>query len=137
MSEIAANPHQPAIEFGLVRLVNPWWEADIRLAGDAGPYRIMDRHHGLLVADERYCYAVDVVTEPLRHACQGLVDVTYTQHAGVGRQSILPEGRLNFGIAGPTDIYLRHRITLPDEEPWLEEQLILLHRFGRHTHHLR
>jgi hypothetical protein len=49
---------------------------------------------------------------------------------------VILEGRLDFGTDGPTDIFLRHRITLPADAPWLEEQLTLEHRFGRHTHRL-
>jgi hypothetical protein len=43
-------------------LANPWWEVTVRLEADAGPCRIVDRRHGMVVADERYCYMLDVAT---------------------------------------------------------------------------
>jgi hypothetical protein len=118
-----------------VILANAWWEVDIRLGADAGPCRVVDRRNGITVADQRYCYALDVLTGPLRHSCRGLTEVTHREQeeAGGGRSVVL-EGRLDFGKSGPTDIFLRHRIALPADAPWLEEQITLLHHFGRHTH---
>src|SRR5579862_3324071 len=125
----------PTTDAQLLTLANPWWEVTVRLDGDAGPCRILDRRQGILVADERYCYALEVVTGPRRFRCRGLVELTHgRQGEPGGGQSVILEGRLDFGGDGPTDIFLRHRITLPADAPWLEEQITLQHRFGRHTH---
>jgi len=134
VGEITHASHQPPVDSDQVRLTNDWWEVDIRLAGDAGPCRILDRRHGLVVADEHYSYSLDVITGPLRNTSQGLKDVTFSRQITEDGQSIILEGQLDLGRSGPTDIYIRHRITLPDDAPWLEEQLSLVHRFGRHTH---
>ncbi|HWE62927.1 MAG TPA: hypothetical protein VHB98_14530, partial [Chloroflexota bacterium] len=116
-----------------ITLTNPWWEVLLRLDADAGPCRIVDRCQGIVVADERYCYNLEVVTGPLRHRCRGLVDLTHRrQDDADGGQTVILEGRLDFGKDGPTDIFLRHRLTLPADAPWLEEQITLRHRFGRH-----
>ncbi len=118
-------------------LTNPWWDVVVRVDADAGPCRIVDRRQGIVVADERYCYTLDVVTGPLRHTCRGLVELTHRrQEEPDGGQSVILEGRLDLGRDGPTDIFLRHRITLPTDAPWLEEQITLQHRFGRHDHQL-
>jgi len=134
--DTADGQHEATGEPGVVRLVNRWWEVDVRLVGDAGPCRIVDRLSGLVVADERYSYGLAVTTGALRHTGQGLVDVTYAQETTEDAHSLILEGRLDLGRSGPTDVYIRHRITLPDDQPWLEEQLSLVHRFGRHTHAL-
>lgn len=121
----------------IVALVNPWWEVAIRLGSDPGPSRIVDRRNGLVVADERYCYSLEVVTEAQRYGCRGLVELAHRQQGEPdGGQSVILEGRLDFGKDGPTDIFLRHRVTLPADAPWLEEQITLQHRFGRHAHQL-
>jgi hypothetical protein len=118
-------------------LANAWWEVTLRLDAQAGPSRVVDRQNGLIVADEPYCYRVDVVTGSLRQSCLGLVEVTHRQYTEPdGGQTVVLEGRIDLGRRGPTDIYLRHRITLPGDAPWLEEQITLQHRFGRHTHQL-
>src|SRR5690242_3567024 len=100
-------------------LANPWWEVTVGLGSEPGPSRVVDRSNGLLVADAPYCYALDVLTGPLRLACRGLVEVTHRQiaHDG-GAQSVVLEGRLDFGKGGPTDLHLCQRITLPGDAPW-------------------
>jgi hypothetical protein len=128
---------QPATGAQPVTLANPWWEVTVDVGPTPGPSRVADRRYGLVVADQPYCYALEVPAGARRFACRGLVGVTLRQvgHGG-GGQSVVLEGRLDFGEGGPTDIYLRHRLTLPDDAPWLEEQITLQHRFGRHTHQL-
>ena len=42
-------------------------------------------------------------------------------------------GRLDFGLLGPTDIVVEHTFRLPDTGDWFEEQIRLVHRFGRDT----
>ena len=137
MGTIEHTTQQTATGDQTLTLANRWWEVTVGFGPDPGPTRVVDRNHGLLVADAPYCYALDVLTGPLRYTCRGLVEVTYQQveHDG-GAQSVVLEGRLDFGKGGPTDIHLRHRITLPTDAPWLEEQITLQHRFGRHTHQL-
>ncbi len=118
-------------------LANAWWEVTLRLGTQAGPSRIVDRQHGLIVADEPYCYRLDVLSGSLRHSCLGLVEVTHRLSPEPdGGQTVVLEGRIDLGRQGPTDVYLRHRITLPADAPWLEEQITLQHRYGRHTHRL-
>jgi hypothetical protein len=118
-----------------VTLANPWWEVAVSLGADAGPCRIVDRRHDLVMADERYCYSVEIMTGTLRQRSRGLVELTHHEFdAPEGGQGLVLEGRLDFGKDGPTDIFVRHRITLPSDAPWLEEQITLQHRFGRHTH---
>src|SRR5579885_2426848 len=94
-------------------LENPWWEVTIGLGAEPGPSRVVDRRNGLIVADAPYCYALDVLTGPLRFSCRGLVEVTCRRSEEGGAQSMILEGRLDFGKGGPTDIHLRHRVTLP------------------------
>ncbi|MGH2390629.1 MAG: hypothetical protein ACRDIE_20710 [Chloroflexota bacterium] len=135
MGTVESAARLTTTESETVTLANPWWEVNIRLGAEAGPSRVMDRRNGIIVADERYCYKLDVLTGSLRHGCRGLVEVQHRrQEASDGGQSVILEGRLDFGKEGPTDIFLRHRITLPADAPWLEEQITLIHRFGRHTH---
>jgi hypothetical protein len=139
LSVIDSQPHAAVQATGAQTLVlaNAWWEVTLRLGAQAGPSRVVDRQHGLIVADEPYCYRLDVLTGSLRQACLGLVEVGYQQHREPdGGQTIVLEGRIDLGRRGPTDVYLRHRITLPGDAPWLEEQITLQHRFGRHTHQL-
>ncbi len=135
---IADIEQRPRIEGETITLANPWWQVDIRLGGDAGPCRVVDRRNGLIVADQRYSYDLDLLTGPLRHGSRGLIDVTHHEQVEAdGGQSVVLEGRLDFGKSGPTDVFLQHRITLPADAPWLEEQLTLQHRFGRHTHFMQ
>jgi hypothetical protein len=46
------------------------------------------------------------------------------------------EGRFLFGKLGPTDIGFRHRLTLPHDGNYLEEQITLLHISGPDAHEL-
>ena len=136
---IDVQPHTEASSTKTQTLVlaNAWWEVTVRLGAQAGPSRIVDRQNGLIVADEPYCYRVDVLSGPSRHTCLGLVEVVHRQSTEAdGGQTVVLEGRMDLGRLGPTDIYLRHRITLPGDAPWLEEQITLEHRYGRHTHKL-
>jgi hypothetical protein len=106
----------------------------VHLGANPGPARVVDRRNGLLVADTAYCYALDLLTGAARHACRGLLDVTHQLQDTDGARTVILVGRLDYGKDGPTDIHLRHRITLPADAPWLEEQITLQHRFGRHAH---
>ena len=128
---------RPLLDEQAITLANPWWEVSVGVGLNPGPARVVDRRNGLLVADAPYCYALEVQAGALRFACRGLVEVADHRHQGDdGTQSVILEGRLDFGKDGPTDIHLRHRITLAADAPWLEEQITLRHRFGRHTHKL-
>jgi hypothetical protein len=132
----AESPHT-AIDGADLTIANSWWKVVIRTGTDPGPSQVMDLRNGLIVADQPYCYKLETRTGALRHSCRGLVEVVPRMDGGAGgAQTVILEGRLDFGKDGPTDIFLRHRITLPADAPWLEEQITLHHRFGRHTHEL-
>jgi hypothetical protein len=119
-----------------VRLANPFWEVEIGVSERTGPFRVVDRTNDLVIADEDYCYTVTVVTGTYRHASQGVTDVVATEEADERGQHVILEGRFQFAALGPTDIGFRHRITLPTNGGFLEEQVTLVHRFGPDEHTL-
>src|SRR4051794_33019910 len=106
------DPGEKVDQSAVVSLTNHWWEVEIWVAGEVGPCRVLDRRHGIVVADEHYSYALDVGTGTCRHGSQGLIDVTHARQQAEGLQSVILEGRLDFGASGPNDLFIRHRITL-------------------------
>ncbi|MGI9148247.1 MAG: hypothetical protein ACR2IK_17120 [Chloroflexota bacterium] len=157
----AADPHAASVieGEGWIELVNERWA--IRVATDPwlNPSSVRDRVRDRPLADESYAY--DLVLEPLeaRGFLPGPSNTTGTvtppttaeplRARGVRLRnwtsSPLPAGgvevrfvgQLDFGLLGPTDITLEHVFRLPEQGNWFEEQIRLVHRFGRDTHHVR
>ncbi len=119
-----------------IRLANEFWEVEIGIGEDTGPHRVVDLTNNLVVADERYCYNITAETNGFEHSSQGVINVTARQESNVDGQSVILEGRFSFGRMGPTDIGFRHRLTLPSDGGYLEEQITLVHVFGPDEHKL-
>jgi hypothetical protein len=119
-----------------IQLSNQYWDVEIGVSDHAGPYRVVDRVNGLVVADEDYCYKVTTVTGSHRHVSQGVTDVVAMESLDERGQHVVLEGRFQFAALGPTDIGFRHRITLPTNGEYLEEQVALVHVFGPDEHTL-
>src|ERR1700712_860132 len=113
-----------------IRLTNRFWDVEIGVAENTGPHRVVDLKNNLVVADESYCYGVTAQTNGFEHASQGFTNVTAREVSDERGQSVILEGRFYFGRMGPTDIGFRHRITLPADGGYLEEQVTLVHIFG-------
>ncbi len=119
-----------------VRLTNQFWDVEIGVSENTGPFKVVDLTNNLVVADESYCYNLTAHTNGVTHAAQGLGDITATRVEDELGQSVILEGRFLFSRRGPTDIGFRHRITLPADGDYLEEQVTLLHIFGTDSHTL-
>lgn len=119
-----------------IRLTNRFWDVEIGVNEDTGPRRVADLTNNLVVADESYCYNITVLTNGVTHTALGLGDVTAREVNDECGQSVILEGRFLFSRRGPTDIGFRHRITLPADGSYLEEQITLLHIFGTDFHEL-
>src|SRR5688572_23385087 len=119
-----------------VQLANLFWDVEIGVSERTGPFRVVDRSNSLVVADEDYCYKVTVVTGEHRYTALGVTDVTATESTDERGQHVVLEGRFQFARLGPTDIGFRHRISLPADGGYLEEQVTLVHIFDPDEHTL-
>ena len=134
---------------GVVRIENRYWALHVEVTPWLNPSSLYDKVRQLPVADENYAYELTVSP----HGSDGFsgqrtrdaapADVTaHRVHFSSWSQTDLSEGgkqiifvgRLDFGLLGPTDIMIEHTFRLPDAAPWFEEQIRLVHRFGRDQH---
>lgn len=134
-----------------VEIRNHRWLLRVDIAGRLNPGYLCDLERNQALANELYCYQFSISPRG-EWGFVGGRDATHQQASGVLRAqgvlfsewsaSYLPEGgkevrfrgRLDFGLLGPTDLFLEHTFRLPDDQPWFEEQIRLQHRFGRDQH---
>lgn len=128
-----------ADKFGELR--NHHWLLRVDIDGMLNPSYLLDIKRNIAVADESYCYQLSIAPSGEWGYVGGVLSahgVLFLDWSEVdlpgGGKEISFRGRLNFGLLGPTDIFIEHRFRLPDEQPWIEEQVRLQHRFGRDQH---
>lgn len=149
-----------------VELTNHRWTIRVATHPWLNPASIVDRRRERAIADEAYAYDlvlepmgaggflpagaqptapsgpnVDHVlgrhaAEPLRARGVRLRD-WHASSLAKGGKEVRFFGRIDFGLLGPTDLDLEHTFRLPDEGEWFEEQIRLVHRYGRDTHEVR
>ncbi|MBI2942009.1 MAG: hypothetical protein HYY04_16385 [Chloroflexi bacterium] len=139
-------------EDGCVELRNGFWALRVGVEPWLNPGYLFDITHGVPVADDTYAYELRLAP---------LDDLRYGEVGAAGRAAPeasahrvrcrdwaaadLPEGgkevrftgRFDFARRGPTDVEVEHTFRLPDAEPWIEEQIHLVHRFGQDAHQIR
>jgi len=125
-----------SVSESVIQLTNDWWDVEIGISENPGPRRVVDLRNGLVVADENYCYAVNAETYGYHHKSLGVIDTSARREDDSSGQTVVLSGRFDFGKNGPTDIGFRHRITLPADGAWLEEQITLVHLYGPDRHEL-
>ena len=125
-----------AVDTSTIRIANQYWDIEIGVAERTGPNRILDRVSNTVVADEEYCYQLTALTNGYKHTAHGVTGITATEIEDERGQSVILEGRFQFSALGPTDIGFRHRISLPTDGRFLEEQITLVHVFGPDSHEL-
>lgn len=124
-----------AEEPGRLTFRNRWWELAIGTSPFVNPHRLVDLATGFVAADEDYCYSFSLsFSDGQRTASR----VRYLSHSvgerPDGGRTLTVVGRLDFGLLGPADVEIEHSFCLPATEPWLEEQISLVHRYGRDSH---
>jgi hypothetical protein len=115
-------------------LANSYWEIEFGGPDAPGPKRVVDRRTERVIADAPYCYTIDVETRGFRHTSTRLSEWHLESDRSEGGSNLTLVGTFDFGKDGPTDIGVRHRLTLPSDGPWLEEQITLTHTYGPDTH---
>jgi hypothetical protein len=145
---------------GCVELANARWAIRVTTDPWLNPASILDRVRDRPLADESYAY--DLVLEPLGAQGFALPAAGPQAHAKGTPTSAEPPrargvrlrewssadlpgggkearflGQLDFGLLGPTDLDVEHTFRLPDHGDWFEEQIRILHRFGRDAHGVR
>ena len=120
---------------------NGFWSVEIELSPSVNPCRLVHLASGDVVADTDYCYRI--VLESAEggsgyvggaQSARAVRFMDWTTVDGEGTRSLVVNGRVDFGREGPTDIVLRHTFTLFEGSDRFEEEIALIHRFGRDTH---
>ena len=129
---------------GIIELRNRRWLLQVDKGDSLRPCRLVDLARDMPLADEAYCY--ELVLDPAGDAGYQGAGVSArrvnwlswqgSDLAGGGKELRL-RGRFDFGLRGPTDIEIEHVFRLPGQASWFEEQIRLVHRFGRDEHLLR
>lgn len=115
-------------------LANELWEIEFGRTDAPGPLRIRDRRSNKYIADAPYCYSIDIETNGFRHKSTRFSKWSLESTSADAGESLTLVARFDFGKDGPTDIGIQHRLVLPSDAPWLEEQITLTHTFGPDTH---
>lgn len=134
---------------GVVRIENGYWALHVDVTSWLNPAYLFDKTRQLPLADESYAYELTISPHgndgfsgqstpdgaATALVAQRVLFLSWSQAdlPGGGKQ-VTFVGRFDFGLLGPTDIVIEHIFCLPDGAPWLEEQIRLVHRFGRDQH---
>ena len=123
---------------------NRYWLLEVELGPRINPCRLTYLPTGQVIADEDYCYAVDLASAKHHttgfnggpHSARVLRLIEWHTHEDVaaGSSTLTVSGRLDFGRTGPTDIVVEHSFTLFAELEQFDEQITLTHRFGHDLH---
>jgi hypothetical protein len=117
-------------------LANDLWQIEFGGPEAPGPLKVRDLRSNRLIADAPYCYSIEVDTNGNRDKSTGFAEWSIESVSDARGQSVILTGRFDFGKLGPTDIGVRHRLTLPSNTPWFEEQIELTHTFGPDVHQI-
>ena len=129
---------------GIIELRNDYWLLQVDTRDSLRPCRLVDLVRDIPLADEAYCYELEL--DPAgdggyqgASVSAGRVNWLSWQSSDLARggRELQLRGRFDFGLRGPTDIEIEHVFRLPDRASWFEEQIRLVHRFGRDEHLLR
>ena len=155
-SAVAPLPSSVAPHPECVELRNAYWLVRVSIDGWLDPAFLLDLKRDATLADEAYAYQLAVRpagewgftggNDPMTRSGAPGGDVVRTNRVRFrdwsacdlpqGGKEVRFTGRFDFGLLGPTDIEIEHVFRLPDNEPWLEEQISLRHRFGRDRHEI-
>jgi hypothetical protein len=122
---------------------NRFWSLEIDLQPSINPRRLVHLGSGKVVADEDYCYQLALGSAeggsgyvgPAQSArAVRFMEWHVAEDPVTHRTSLTVSGRVDFGPDGPTDIVLAHTITLFYDADQIDEEIELVHRFGRDTH---
>ena len=120
---------------------NEHWLLEVATQPMLNPRLLVHAPTGRIVADQDYCYRVDLAPAQGSSGFSGgaqraqraqLID--WQRRDDPGRATVVLTARLDFGARGPTDIIVEHAFTLFDGFARLDERLALVHRFGRDSH---
>jgi hypothetical protein len=122
---------------------NAFWRLGIDIEPSINPGSLVHLGTGQVLADADYCYAIALASAeggsgyvgPAQSA-RAVRFMDWTLDEGPDSTTLLVTGRVDFGPDGPTDIVLQHRFTLFGTSDRIDEQITLVHRFGRDEHEL-
>lgn len=128
----------------ILRFGNEYWQLDVELGPYMNPCRLTHLPTGRVLADEDYCYQVDLASAAANTTgfCGGpesarrarVIDWELEEDADAGTATLRISGRLEFSASGPSDIIVEHRFTLHRQSDRFDEQIALLHRYGHDSH---
>jgi len=98
-------------------IANSLWEIEFSGDGAAGPLRVVDRRTNRTIADAPYCYSIEVETHGFRHKATQFGECRLESKSNGQGDSLTLVGTFDFGKDGPTDIGIRHRLSLPTDAP--------------------
>jgi hypothetical protein len=133
-----ASGQEEALEFS-----NGIWTLGIKLTPQVNPHSLRCNSTGSSLADEDYCYSIDLADAAGRSGFAGgpqhasvirFVSWSVDEQEAAGRTSLTILGRIDFGPRGPTDLFLEHVFTLHAASDAFEERIRLRHLRGRDTH---
>lgn len=120
---------------------NGTWALEVDLQPSVNPRNLVYLPTGEKLADADYCYHVVLASA---EGGSGYCGPAQTSRAvrfmdwvldeGTDSANLVVTGRVDFGPDGPTDIVLRHSFTLYANGDRFDEQMSLVHRFGRDMH---
>ena len=117
---------------GTIVVGNDRLELRIDLEEGINPRYLIDKKLGVTYADEDYAYTLAIRQEGALIRSRAL---TYGWHevddGGAEGTEVVLEGSLEFGVGGPTDIFVRQRFRVARSEPALEEEITIINRGDR------
>lgn len=127
----------------LLSFRNQFWLLEIELHPTINPRMLKHLSTGKILADEDYCYSVDLASATARKTgfhrgpqsarSAHLLTWDVETEEGSASTTLCVQGRLDFGTTGPTDIIIEHRFTLSEVDRF-DEQITLVHRFAHDEH---
>lgn len=124
-----------------ITFANRAWSLQVRLGAALDPHRLVNLRGGSVVADMSYCYQLAAGSAGLSGysgpdaECIRVRPISWTTERCADFDALIVRGALDFGADGPTDIQLEHTFRLCDNGDF-EEQVELIHHFGRDSHRL-
>lgn len=129
---------------GWVEARNRYWVLRVGIDGVLDPAYVLDRARDVPLADEHYAYELVLQRDGDdgfygRENGEGAARrVLFESWVAVelpdGGMELRFTGRFDFGLLGPTDVVIEHCFRLPANGAWFEEQIRLVHRYGRDRH---
>lgn len=120
---------------------NDSWRLEIEFQPSVNPRGLVHLGTGHVLADADYCYQIVLASAEGGSgycgpavAARAVRFMDWAVEEGEGAATLVVTGRVDFGPDGPTDIVVRHAFTLFEGNDRFDEQITLVHRFGRDSH---